>query len=92
MGEYLSLPWQKVIPATDISPRDCALIEPMSVGFHAVSRGQVTDIDTVLVIGCGMIGCGAIVRAALRGATVEPRISSSFCTKYLVWKVTSLLA
>lgn len=70
MGEYLAQPWQKVIPAPGISPRDCALIEPMSVGFHAVSRGQVTDIDTVLVIGCGMIGCGAIVRAALRGATV----------------------
>lgn len=70
MSEYLSLPWQKVIPADSISPRDCALIEPMSVGFHAVSRGQITDIDTVLVIGCGMIGIGAIVRAALRGATV----------------------
>lgn len=70
MGEYLSLPWQKVIPATDISPRDCALIEPMSVGFHAVARAQVTDIDTVLVIGCGMIGIGAIVRASLRGAIV----------------------
>lgn len=70
MSEYLSLPWQKVIPADGISSRDCALIEPMSVGFHAVSRGQITDIDTVLVIGCGMIGIGAIVRAALRGATV----------------------
>lgn len=70
MSEYLSLPWQKVIPADGISPRDCALIEPMSVGFHAVSRGQITDIDTVLVIGCGMIGIGAIVRAALRGTTV----------------------
>lgn len=70
MSEYLSLPWQKVIPADSISPRDCALIEPMSVGFHAVSRGQITDIDTVLVIGCGMIGIGAIVRASLRGATV----------------------
>ena len=70
MCEYLALPWQKVIPAANISPRDCALIEPMSVGFHAVSRAMVTDIDTVLVIGCGMIGMGAIVRAALRGATV----------------------
>ena len=47
-----------------------ALIEPMSVGFHAVNRAEVTDIDTVMVIGCGMIGMGAIVRAALRGATV----------------------
>lgn len=42
----------------------------MSVGFHAVSRAQVTDIDTVAVIGCGMIGLGAIVRASLRGARV----------------------
>jgi threonine dehydrogenase-like Zn-dependent dehydrogenase len=42
----------------------------MSVGFHAVSRAQVTDSDTVLVFGCGMIGVGAIVRASLRGATV----------------------
>ena len=42
----------------------------MSVGFHAVSRAQVTDIDTVMIIGCGMIGRGAIVRSTLRGATV----------------------
>ena len=42
----------------------------MSVGFHAVDRGAVTDIDTVMVIGCGMIGLGAVVRASLRGATV----------------------
>jgi threonine dehydrogenase-like Zn-dependent dehydrogenase len=42
----------------------------MSVGFHAVDRAQVTDTDTVMVIGCGMIGLGAITRASLRGATV----------------------
>lgn len=70
MREYLSLPWEKVIPAGQLSPRTCALIEPMSVGFHAVSRAQVTDIDVVLVIGCGMVGMGAVVRAAQRGATV----------------------
>ncbi len=70
MCEYAVLPWTKIIPAGKISPRDCALIEPMSVGFHAVARGQVTDNEYVMVIGCGMIGVGAIVRAALRGATV----------------------
>lgn len=70
MSEYIAIPWQKVIPAPNMSPRTCAIIEPMSVGFHAVSRGQVTDSDVVMVIGCGMIGVGAIVRAALRGATV----------------------
>ena len=70
MRELITLPWEKVIPAGQLSPRTCALIEPMSVGFHAVNRAQVTDIDTVVVIGCGMVGMGAIVRSALRGATV----------------------
>ncbi len=70
MCEYAVLPWTKIIPAGAISPRDCALIEPMSVGFHAVSIGRVTDNEYVMVIGCGMIGIGAIVRAVMRGATV----------------------
>lgn len=70
MREYITLPWQKIIPAGNLPVKTCALIEPMSVGFHAVSRGQVTDNDVVMVIGCGMVGLGAIVRASLRGATV----------------------
>ena len=70
MKEYIVLPWQKIIPAGSLSPKVTALVEPMSVGFHAVSRAEVTDVDTVMVIGCGMVGMGAIVRAALRGATV----------------------
>lgn len=70
MREYIVLPWEKVIPAGLLTPKVCALVEPMSVGFHAVSRAQVTDIDVVLVIGCGMVGMGAVVRSAMRGATV----------------------
>ena len=70
MQEYIVLPWEKIIPAGLLTPKVCALVEPMSVGFHAVSRAQVTDIDVVMVIGCGMVGMSAIVRSALRGATV----------------------
>jgi len=70
MCEYVVLPWQKVIVDDQISARDLVLVEPLSVGFHAVSRGAVTDLDVVMVIGCGMIGTGAIIRAALRGARV----------------------
>ncbi|MDH6304849.1 2-desacetyl-2-hydroxyethyl bacteriochlorophyllide A dehydrogenase [Parabacteroides sp. PF5-5] len=70
MSEYILVPWQKVIADEGISLRDLALVEPMSVGFHAVSRAELTDIDTVLVLGCGMIGVGAIIRASLRGAVV----------------------
>lgn len=70
MREYIALPWEKIIPAGLLTTRTCALIEPMSVGFHAVSRAEVTDIDVVMVIGCGMVGMGAVVRSAQRGATV----------------------
>jgi threonine dehydrogenase-like Zn-dependent dehydrogenase len=70
MCEYIAVPWQKVITDENISARDFALVEPMSVGFHAVARGQVSDSDRVMVIGCGMIGVGAIARSSLRGAEV----------------------
>ncbi len=70
MQQFLAVPWQKVIPAPGLSLQQCALVEPMSVGFHAVARAAVTDTDTVAVIGCGMIGLGAIVRASMRGARV----------------------
>jgi threonine dehydrogenase-like Zn-dependent dehydrogenase len=46
------------------------MVEPLTVGFHAIERGRITDSDIVMVMGCGMIGAGAIVRAVLRGATV----------------------
>lgn len=70
MKEFIVLPWEKIIPAGSLTPKVTALVEPMSVGFHAVSRAQVTDIDVVMVIGCGMVGMGAIVRSVMRGATV----------------------
>ena len=70
MREEMVLPCEKIIPVDGISPRDCALIEPMSVGFHAVSRAQVKESDTVMVFGCGMVGMGAVIGAAARGAKV----------------------
>ncbi|WP_286753599.1 MULTISPECIES: zinc-binding alcohol dehydrogenase family protein [Sphingobacterium] len=70
MAEYIVVPIEKVIAGGQLSSKQLALVEPMSVGFHAVDRASVTDSDVVLVFGCGMIGVGAIIRAALRGATV----------------------
>ena len=70
MCDYIALPWEKIIPVTGVTPKNCAIIEPMSVGFHAVARAQVTDTDVVVVFGCGMVGLGAIVRSVQRGAVV----------------------
>jgi 2-desacetyl-2-hydroxyethyl bacteriochlorophyllide A dehydrogenase len=69
--EFICVPWEKLVRSDKLSLTEHALVEPLSVGFHAVERGQVTSADTVLVFGCGMIGLGAISAAALlRGARV----------------------
>jgi threonine dehydrogenase-like Zn-dependent dehydrogenase len=70
MKEFICIPWQKVIPCGSVPLKYTALIEPMSVGFHAANRGRVTKDDVVMVIGCGMVGLGALVSAVQRGATV----------------------
>lgn len=70
MCDYIALPWEKVIPVSGVIAKNCAIIEPMSVGFHAVARGCVSDTDIVVVFGCGMVGLGAVLRSVQRGATV----------------------
>ena len=69
--ELITVPWQKLVRSEKLSLAEHALVEPLSVGFHAAERGRVAATDTVLVFGCGMIGLGAISGAALlRGARV----------------------
>jgi 2-desacetyl-2-hydroxyethyl bacteriochlorophyllide A dehydrogenase len=68
--ERIVLPFGKLILNDALAPRHLALVEPLSVGFHAVSRGKITSSDRVVVLGCGMIGIGAIAGAAARGAEV----------------------
>lgn len=70
MAEYMAVPWQKVLADEALDEVQLALVEPLTVGFHAIDNARVTDLDTVLVFGCGMIGSGALVRAKLRGAFV----------------------
>ncbi len=70
MQEYLLVPWQKILEAPKLNDRELAMVEPLTVGFHAIDRAGVTNSDTVMVLGCGMIGAGAIVGAAARRATV----------------------
>ena len=66
LTEFVTVPWQKILYSPKLTAPDYALVEPLSVGFHAVERGRVTAADTVAVFGAGMIGLGAIAGAALR--------------------------
>ncbi len=70
LAQYIVVPEEKLLTSPRLSMRELALVEPLTIGFHAVDRGQVTGDDTVLVIGCGAIGLGAIAGAAARGARV----------------------
>jgi threonine dehydrogenase-like Zn-dependent dehydrogenase len=70
LADYFCVPNEKICRAPDLSLRELALVEPLAVGFHAVERGRVTRRDTVAVIGCGMVGLGAISAAASRRAEV----------------------
>ena len=67
MTELIAVPADSVYQA-DLSLRELALVEPLTVGAHAAARGRVTERDTVAVFGCGGIGLGAIAAAAFRGA------------------------
>jgi 2-desacetyl-2-hydroxyethyl bacteriochlorophyllide A dehydrogenase len=68
--ERIVLPHGKLILNERLAPQHLALVEPLSVGFHAVSRGKVGPGERVVVLGCGMIGMGAIAGASARGAEV----------------------
>lgn len=70
LAEYIVLPHGKLFLNDTIPPQRLALVEPLSVGFHAVARGWVTAADRVVVVGCGMIGMGAVAGAAARGAEI----------------------
>ena len=67
MTEWLAVPEGKVF-ASNLPLKHLCLVEPLTVGFHAVARGRVTAEDTVVIFGCGGIGLGAIAGAAFRGA------------------------
>lgn len=70
LSEHFVLPFEKLILNDTLLPRHLALVEPLSVGFHAVDRGRISAADTVVVLGCGMIGMGAVIAAVARGARV----------------------
>jgi len=68
----------KILANARLAPRHLALVEPLSVGFHAVARGRVAAGDRVLVLGCGMIGVGALLGARRMGAEVTVSDLSAF--------------
>jgi threonine dehydrogenase-like Zn-dependent dehydrogenase len=67
LTEFIVMPREKLYPAK-LTLKELCLVEPLTVGFHAVSRGRVSAEETVAIIGCGGVGLGAVAGANARGA------------------------
>lgn len=70
LAELAVVPHHDVFASNALTMQELALVEPLSVGYHAANRGQVGETDTVVVIGCGGVGIGAIAACSRKGATV----------------------
>jgi len=67
-AEYVSVRSDFLFKLPDeMSYEEGALLEPLSVGIHAMLRGKVTPADRVLVTGLGPIGLLAIQAAKMFG-------------------------
>ncbi|CQR73477.1 Sorbitol dehydrogenase [Sporomusa ovata DSM 2662] len=69
-AEYVNVPAYTMykIP-NDMSYETAALVEPLAVAIHAVRRAPVIIGNTVVVVGAGTIGLGAIMAAKAAGAS-----------------------
>ena len=70
MQEVISVPDRLLIPASDLSVEEISIVEPLSIGAHALRRSRVTKDQSIVVIGCGPIGIGLIQLAKYIGAHV----------------------
>ena len=70
MREYLAVPSYSLLHGEGLGLNELALIEPLAIGAHGVSRANVAAGEFVLVIGAGPIGLGTIEFARIAGAKV----------------------
>ncbi|MDK3162014.1 zinc-binding dehydrogenase [Anaerolineae bacterium CFX9] len=66
--ERMNVPARSCFPVPDsLSDAGAALLEPLGVALHAVDLAKLRLADTVVVLGCGMIGLLIVRLARLSG-------------------------
>ncbi|WP_256756935.1 zinc-binding alcohol dehydrogenase family protein [Cohnella sp. WQ 127256] len=70
MCEYMTVPTEYIVKAEGMSVNQIAIIEPLSIGLHAVNRARIESDEVVLVVGAGPIGLAVMKFAKLAGAQV----------------------
>ncbi|OBZ13719.1 zinc-binding alcohol dehydrogenase family protein [Bacillus sp. FJAT-26390] len=86
MCELIAVPVTHLLVANELTLDQAAVLEPLSIGAHAVRRSGIQAGETALVIGSGPIGLGVMAFAKHRGARViamdiqEERLA--FCKRW----------
>lgn len=70
MAEFIAVPPQNLVRAPGLTVEECAAVEFLAIGAHAVRRVSVANSDNVLVVGAGPIGLGVALAARAAGAAV----------------------
>jgi len=70
MRERFTVPVSHLIRTVGMTLDQTALLEPFSIGAHAIRRSGLREGENVLVIGAGPIGLGVMALAKRQGARV----------------------
>jgi len=70
MRELAIVPTAQLHASPTLSFEQLALVEPLSIGAHAVARAQISPGERILVVGAGPIGLAVTQFALLAGASV----------------------
>lgn len=68
--EYITMPVERIYSGKGLSAKELALVEPFTIGWHALHRAQIKPSDKVLIVGAGPIGLFALLSAKAQGAAV----------------------
>ncbi len=68
--EYITMPIERIYEGKGLSAKELALVEPFTIGWHALHRVKIKPTDKVLVVGAGPIGLFATISAVAQGAEV----------------------
>jgi len=67
-AEFVAVPWWIVSKIPDnMRFTHAALLEPVSIGMHAVNRAGLSGEDTVVIIGAGTIGLCILLTCRVKG-------------------------
>ena len=82
-SEYIAMPIERIYAGKGLDTQTLAMIEPFSIGWHALSRVDFTKFERlgraprILVIGAGPIGLFALISAKRKGEKYGAKVYSA---------------